>query len=173
MGTKRLDKDDIFHAAAEMADADERAAYIQQACGDDVSLRAEIEALLKHDSAEDSLLDRSALGIGATLDQPITEKPGTTIGRYKLREQIGEGGFGVVFMAEQQEPVTRMVALKVLRRNVFESREAVLAEARAAAKLNHPHVCTIYAVAEIDGLPVIAMEYLDGRPLSQIIEQGL
>jgi serine/threonine protein kinase len=66
-----------------------------------------------------------------------------------------------------------MVALKVLNRNVFESREAVLAEARAAAKLNHPHVCTIYAVDEIDGLPVIAMEYLDGRPLSLVIEEGL
>jgi serine/threonine protein kinase len=63
--------------------------------------------------------------------------------------------------------------LKVLKRNVLESRDAVLAEARAAAKLNHPHVCTIYAVDEIDGLPVIVMEYLDGRPLSQLADEGL
>jgi serine/threonine protein kinase len=67
----------------------------------------------------------------------------------------------------------RMVALKVLKRNVFESRDAVLNEARAAAKLNHPHVCTIYAVDEIDGLPVIVMEHLDGHPLTQDMEDGL
>jgi alkyl hydroperoxide reductase subunit AhpC/predicted Ser/Thr protein kinase len=107
-----------------------------------------------------------------TIDPERALQPGRILGHYRIREKLGGGTFGTVFAASDLR-LQRMVALKVLKRNVFESREAVLAEARAAAKLNHPHVCTVYAVDEIDGLPVIAMEYLDGRPLSRVIEEGL
>ena len=107
-----------------------------------------------------------------TIDPEAALQPGRILGHYRIRERLGGGTFGTVFAAWDLR-LERMVALKVLKRNVLESREAVLNEARVVAKLNHPHVCTIYAVEEQDGLPVIAMEYLDGRPLSQTTLEGL
>ncbi len=107
-----------------------------------------------------------------TLDPEKALQPGRVLGRYRIRERLGSGTFGSVFAAWDLR-LSRMVALKILKRNVFESREIVLAEARAAAALASPNVCTIYAVDEEDGLPLIAMEYLDGPALSTVIEQGL
>lgn len=107
-----------------------------------------------------------------TLDPETALQPGRVLGRYRIREQLGSGTFGSVFAAWDLR-LARMVALKILKRNIFESREIVLAEARAAAALACPNVCTIYSVDEEDGLPLIAMEYLDGLPLSTIIERGL
>jgi alkyl hydroperoxide reductase subunit AhpC/predicted Ser/Thr protein kinase len=107
-----------------------------------------------------------------TIDAERALQPGRVLGHYRIRQKLGGGTFGTVFAAWDLR-LERVVALKVLKRNVFESRHAVLAEARAAAKVNHSHVCTIYAVEEEDGLPLIAMEYLDGRTLSQIIAEGL
>jgi serine/threonine protein kinase len=104
-----------------------------------------------------------------TIDPEKALQPGRILGHYRIRKVIGSGTFGSVFAAWDLR-LARMVALKVLKRNVFESRDVVLAEARAAAGLNCPNVCTIYAVDEEDGLPVIAMEYLDGEPLSQRIQ---
>lgn len=107
-----------------------------------------------------------------TIDPERALQPGRVLGHYRIRRRLGGGAFGTVFAAWDLR-LERMVALKVLKRSVFEARDAVLAEARAAARLNHPHLCTIYAVEEEDGLPVIAMEYLDGRTLSQAIAAGL
>ncbi len=92
MSAEQSDVEQIFNTAAEIEDAGERAAYLDDACGSNQRLRTEIDALLEHDRAADSLLDKSAPGLGATIDQPITEKPGTVIGPYKLLQQIGEGG---------------------------------------------------------------------------------
>ncbi len=107
-----------------------------------------------------------------TIDPEQVLQPGRVLGHYRIRRQLGGGSFGTVFAAWDLR-LERMVALKVLKRNVLESRKAVLGEARAAARLNHPHVCTVYAVEEEDGLPVIAMEYLDGKPLSDVLADGL
>lgn len=107
-----------------------------------------------------------------TIDAERALKPGIILGHYRIRKQLGAGTFGTVFAAWDLR-LERTVALKVLKRRVFESREAVLAEARAAARLNDPHVCTLYAVEEEDGLPLIVMEYLDGQSLSQMIADGL
>ena len=107
-----------------------------------------------------------------TIDPEQALLPGRILGHYRIREKLGGGTFGTVFAAWDLW-LQRMVALKVLKRKAIESREAVLAEARAAARLNHPNVCTIYAVEEEDGLPVISMEYLDGQPLSDAIQEGL
>jgi len=107
-----------------------------------------------------------------TIDPERALQPGRILGHYRIRQKLGNGTFGTVFAAWDLQ-LERMVALKVLKRNVHESRDAVLAEARAAAKVNHPYVCTVYAVEEEDGLPLIAMEYLDGRTLSQAIAEGL
>ncbi len=107
-----------------------------------------------------------------TIDPEKVLQPGRILGHYRIRRKIGGGASGTVFAAWDLR-LHRMVALKVLNRNVFESREAVLTESRTAAKLNHPNICTVYAVEEEDGLPVIAMEFLDGRALSELIRQGL
>ena len=97
MGTKHSDKEQIFSIAAEMKDAAQRAAYLDDACGDDRELRAEIDELLQHDLKANSLLDFPVLGLGAiaagaTSDQPALEVPGMQIGPYKLLQVIGEGG---------------------------------------------------------------------------------
>ena len=101
---------EMFEAALELPPQD-REAYLDGVCGTDANLRQRLKALLtKHDRAG-SFLEQPAVAALATVDEPITERPGTVIGPYKLLEQIGEGGFGVVFMAEQQEPIRRKVAL--------------------------------------------------------------
>jgi len=93
-----------------------RKAYLEAACGDDTKLLARIEALLKAREVKDSFLELPGLDSDITLDEsPLVERPGTVIGRYKLLEQIGEGGFGVVYMAEQTEPINRRVALKIIK----------------------------------------------------------
>jgi alkyl hydroperoxide reductase subunit AhpC/predicted Ser/Thr protein kinase len=107
-----------------------------------------------------------------TIDAERALQPGRILGHYRIRQKLGGGTFGNVFAAWDLR-LERTVALKVLKCNVFESREAALAEARAAAKVNHPCVCTVYAVEEEDGLPLIAMEFLDGRTLAQMIAKGL
>jgi eukaryotic-like serine/threonine-protein kinase len=106
----------IFTEALEKADPNERAAFLDQVCAGDRALRERIERLLQRHEQAGSFLNRAAAGgPEATADTPLSERPGSLIGPYKLLEQIGEGGFGVVFMAEQQHPVRRKVALKVLK----------------------------------------------------------
>jgi alkyl hydroperoxide reductase subunit AhpC/predicted Ser/Thr protein kinase len=106
------------------------------------------------------------------IDPEKAIQPGRVLGHYRIQRLLGEGTFGNVFAAWDLR-LERNVALKLLKRNAAESREAALREARAAAALSHPNVCGIYAVEEEDGLPVIAMEYVDGRPLSDLIAARL
>jgi serine/threonine protein kinase len=107
-----------------------------------------------------------------TLDPEAALQPGRVLGHYRIRRPLGTGSFGNVFDAWDLR-LERPVALKVLKRYGSESRDVLLNEARAAARLNHPHVCTVYAVEEEDGLPVIVMELLEGRSLSALIAAGL
>lgn len=107
-----------------------------------------------------------------TIDPERALQPGRILGHYRIQTLIGGGAFGSVFVAWDLR-LERKVALKVLRRTVFEARSAALAEARAAARVNHPNVCTVYAVEEEDGLPLIVMEYLAGHTLAQLIGSGL
>src|SRR5262249_53876610 len=103
---------EIFNAAVKLAH-DERAAFLDRACGANRELRAEVESLLQaHDARAVFLRDRVDRPPGY---EPLAERPGSVIGPFKLLEQIGEGGFGVVFLAEQTQPVRRKVALKVLK----------------------------------------------------------
>src|SRR5262245_29722282 len=106
----------IFIAALEKDDPAERAAFLDQACADNPPLRQRIERLLKAHEPADSFLEHRPPGLGVTVDEPpIAERAGTVIGPYKLLQQIGEGGMGVVYMAEQEQPVRRKVALKIIK----------------------------------------------------------
>src|SRR5262245_30897257 len=102
----------IFGQVRALASAEERARYLQQACAGDPALRAEIESLLQADQDAGSFLRERSLGPSATIDERLAEPPATVIGSYKLMEQIGEGGMGLVYVADQQHPVRRQVALK-------------------------------------------------------------
>src|SRR5262245_59083587 len=108
----------IFGQALECASPEEHAAYLQRACQGDPALRARVEGLLQAHGDAGNFLRGSPRteGPDAAGDFPsVQARPGMTVGPYKLLEQIGEGGFAVVFMAEQQHPVRRRVAVKVLK----------------------------------------------------------
>src|SRR5262249_48307418 len=101
----------IFNSARRIASPNERSAYLEQACGQDRDLRARIESLLHVHDEDPGFLQSPAEEIADV----IGEGPGTVIGPYRLIEQIGEGGFGLVYMAGQEHPVRRTVALKVVK----------------------------------------------------------
>src|SRR5262245_6385461 len=108
----------VFSEALERQSVAERAAYLDRACGDDADLRARVEDLLRAHERAPNLLEGSPpqRDPGATVDEPpVSERPGTVIGPYKLLQQIGEGGMGTVWMAQQTEPVKRLVAVKLIK----------------------------------------------------------
>src|SRR5262249_24208640 len=109
-----MNEESIFAEALGKTDQ-ERAAFLDEQCKEDVGLRKQVEALLLAHDYPDPFLEAPGRVRGVPVDAPLTEGPGTVIGAYKLIEQIGEGGFGVVFMAEQTQPVRRKVALKMLK----------------------------------------------------------
>jgi serine/threonine protein kinase len=136
----------IFFAALEKPCSQERAAFLQDACGNNVDLLKHIERMLADHPQAADFLNGLAPAVAATVDEPpITEGPGTVIGPYKLMEQIGEGGMGLVFVAEQQHPVRRKVALKIIKPGM-DSRDVIArfeAERQALALMDHPHIAKV------------------------------
>src|ERR671932_22344 len=117
-----------------------------------------------------------ALELVATIDEPsVTERPGAVIGPYKLLEQIGEGGFGVVFLAEQTKPVRRRVALKVLKPGM-DSKQVVArfeAERQALALMDHPNIARVHdAGMTPSGRPYFVMELVRGLPITDYCDQN-
>src|SRR5262249_57606228 len=102
-------EEELFHRALEKPTLAEQLAFLDQVCADQPELRERVERLLRSHRHEDSFLEP-----GITTDQPVAERPGTVIGPYKLLEQVGEGGMGTVWMAEQTEPIQRRVALNAI-----------------------------------------------------------
>jgi serine/threonine protein kinase/tetratricopeptide (TPR) repeat protein len=149
--------------------------FLDQACGEDHDLRKRIEVLLRAHDQANSMLDVAAVSPAATTDEPITEGPGTVIGPYKLLEQIGEGGFGVVFMAEQTGPVRRKVALKVLKPGM-DTRQVVArfeAERQALAIMDHPNIAKVFdGGATPSGRPYFVMELVKGVPITDFCDQN-
>ena len=155
----------IFKAAVKLP-PERRAAYLDQACGSDAELRAEIESLLHaHDATGGFLEDLPAVPDPTEDYQPIAERPGTVIGPYKLMEQIGEGGFGLVFVAEQQRPIRRKVALKIIKPGM-DSRDIVArfeAERQALALMDHPNIARVFDAGTTEsGRPYFVMELVKG-----------
>src|ERR1700739_3147385 len=160
----------IFGRALAIESPQGRAAYLDGACGTDSGLRAAIEGLLEYHGKASAFMSRP-LAPGATEDhQPISERPGTVIGPYKLMEQIGEGGMGVVYVAEQSHPVRRKVALKVIKPGM-DTRQVVArfeAERQALAMMDHPNIAKIFdgGVTE-SGRPYFVMELVRGLPITE------
>jgi len=136
----------LFAAALEKPTRAERAAYLEGACGGDFALRARLEALLAAHQASGGVLDVPPSALPTTTAyRPLTEGPGSVIGPYKLLQQIGEGGMGVVYMAEQQEPVRRKVALKIIKPGL-DSHQVIArfeAERQALALMDHQNIARV------------------------------
>jgi serine/threonine protein kinase/Tfp pilus assembly protein PilF len=164
----------IFLAAIEHA-PERWPAFLEQACAGDVPLRAEVERLLRACSELGSFHEAQGSRLVATAQEPVTERPGTVIGPYKLMEQIGEGGMGLVFVAAQQEPVRRKVALKVIKPGM-DSRQVIArfeAERQALALMDHPHIAQVHDGGTTPaGRPYFVMELVKGVPITDYCDQN-
>jgi serine/threonine protein kinase/tetratricopeptide (TPR) repeat protein len=164
----------IFFAALEKSTPEERAAYLDGATAGNSDLRRRVEKMLVAQAQAGSFLERPAHTSVVSVDEPITERPGSIIGPYKLLEQIGEGGFGVVFMAEQQQPVRRKVALKVLKPGM-DTRQVVArfeAERQALALMDNPNIAHVFdGGATSTGRPYFVMELVRGIPITEFCDQ--
>ena len=142
----------------------ERASFLEKACGSDETLRREVEALLVHDDVEST---RTSSMVQGGLDPERRE--GSMIGSFKVLSTLGEGGMGVVYLAEQTEPVRRQVALKVIKAGM-DTKQVVArfeAERQALAIMSHPGIAQVYeAGTTVDGRPYFVMEYVKGQPVT-------
>ena len=168
---------EIFITALEFAAGAERAGFLDDACEGDPELRRRVEALLATHNAAGGFLEEpnSSEPEGARLLEPrVGELPGARIDRYKLLEQIGEGGFGVVYMAEQQEPVRRRVALKIIKLGM-DTRAVVArfeAERQALAMMDHPNIARVLdGGATETGRPFFVMELVRGVPITKLCDE--
>jgi serine/threonine-protein kinase len=166
--------DTVFAQAIEIASPEERALFLAKACANDPDLHREVEQLVRDHFRAGAFLERPAAHIVATADGPPAEGPGTVIGPYKLLEQIGEGGMGLVFMADQLQPVKRRVALKVLKPGM-DTRQVVArfeAERQALALMDHPHIARVFdGGATAGGRPYFVMELVRGVPVTDFCDQ--
>ena len=169
----------IFAEALQRESPGARAAYLESACGADTALRRGVEALLwAAESAGDFLEIPPSLLSGDAVPTPLgsepSERPGDRIGRYKLLEKIGEGGCGVVYMAEQEEPMRRRVALKVIKfgmdtRSVIGRFEA---ERQALALMDHPNIAKVFdGGATPTGRPYFVMELVRGMRITEFCDE--
>jgi serine/threonine protein kinase len=167
---------EIFQNAIEIGDPAKREQYIENACKQDPELRAEVEALLTaHEKAGD-YLEAPVLDPNVTLgDTHLTEAPGTVIGRYKLLEKIGEDGMAVVYMAEQQEPIRRKVALKVIKLGM-DTKSVIArfeAERQALAMMDHPNIARVIDAGTTEtGRPYFVMELVKGISITEYCDRN-
>jgi serine/threonine protein kinase len=163
------DAKDIFGEALAFTDPAERAAYLERACAGNAALRQEVDSLLQAHEQAGSFLHSSLLL------PPEFEQPGARIGRYTVLEKLGEGGCGVVYLAEQAEPVQRKVALKIIKPGM-DSREIIArfqAESEALALLDHPNIARPLDGGTTEGgRPFFVMELVRGLPITDYCDQG-
>src|SRR3989441_6387567 len=169
----------LFTLAVEKPAA-ERAAFLDRECSGDVELRQRVESLLQAHERSGEFLNRppaeqpAKTFVITTSMIAVTEKAGDRIGRYKVLQQIGEGGCGVVYMAEQEEPVRRRVALKVIKLGM-DTKSVIArfeAERQALALMDHPNIAKVLdAGATETGRPYFVMELVRGVPITQYCDE--
>lgn len=169
----------IFLDAVEIGTAAERAQFLERACAGHPELRAQVEALLRAQDVSGDLLDAPSVAISESSpvsDEalPASEFVGTVIGPYRLLEQIGEGGMGTVFLAEQTIPVKRQVAVKIIKPGM-DSRQVISrfrAEQQALALMDHPHIARVLDAGTTEsGRPYFVMELVRGVPITAYCDQ--
>jgi serine/threonine protein kinase/tetratricopeptide (TPR) repeat protein len=175
MTNQPIDEKEVFNRARRVAAPEGRMAYLQEVCGHDSAAMHRILELLRVHEQPGGILESSPSAGKGTIDEPRAERPGTVIGPYKLLEQIGEGGFGIVFMAEQTQPVRRKVALKVLKPGM-DTRQVIArfeAERQALAIMDHPNIAKVYdgGVTQ-SGRPYFVMDLVKGVPITEYCDQN-
>jgi eukaryotic-like serine/threonine-protein kinase len=172
--------EEIFLAAIEKPSVD-RGVYLDLACGTDAKLRTEVEALIRSHEEAGSLLEQPLFQPGVTVVQlPADEHIGAVVGPYTLIEQIGEGGMGTVFMAQQGEPVKRLVALKLIKPGM-DSKQVLArfeAERQALALMDHPNIAKVFDAGSTGqpsgvgaGRPFFVMELIKGVPITKYCDE--
>jgi serine/threonine protein kinase len=175
MDSNRWDRiQSVFHGAADLPKPQQRA-FLESACADDLSLIADVQALLDEDAKDSSLLDRNVADVASeVLDAPASQRfPFKEFGPYRIVRLLGEGGMGVVFLAERRD-LHSEVAIKVLR-DAWVSparRERFSSEQQTLAQLNHPSIARLYDADTLpDGTPLFVMEYVEGRSLVEYCQK--
>src|SRR5687768_1643436 len=176
MNNLSKDEETIFDAALRLTDPARRRAFLAAACADNPTLLQRIEELLAAQSQADKFFT-APLPAGEPADtivNPVQEKSGDRIGSYKLLQQIGEGGCGVVYMAEQEEPVRRRVALKIIRLGM-DTKSVIArfeAERQALAMMDHPNIARVFdAGTTSTGRPFFVMELVRGQRITDYCDQ--
>src|SRR5437660_11293862 len=163
----------IFNEALRLP-LEERQAFLTSACAEDRELLTEVSSLLDQADENDNFLSAPMFELGAELlSRQSDSLIGTTLGSYMLVEMIGRGGMGEVYVA-RDDRLRRKVALKLLPQLTLQNRDGVRRfkhEARAASAISHPNVAHIYEIGEAEGRLFIAMEFVDGTTLRELIGQ--
>lgn len=174
MYSDREEEISIFNKALEIESTEARSRYLDQACAGYPERRARIDALLAAYGSSPGFLETNHPLPAHILPRTASEKSGMMIGRYKLLEKIGEGGFGTVYMAEQREPVKRRVALKIIKLGM-DTKQVVArfeAERQALALMDHPHIAKVLDGGATEaGRPFFVMELVRGTPVTQFCDE--
>ena len=163
----------IFNEAAERESEEDRNKYLDEACQGAPQVRSRVETLLRAHSDPRNLL--GGVFSDTTIDLRTEVQLGTQIGRYKLLQEIGEGGFGIVYMAEQREPVRRKVALKIIKPGM-DTRHVIArfeAERQALAMMDHPNIAHVFDGGTTEaGRPYFVMELVHGMPITEYCDEA-
>jgi len=174
MSNKQVDIESILVEALRRNNAEDRKAYLETNCGSDTELRGEIDSLLRAYENDKSLL-KAPSDMLADPVAPVTEIPGTVIDRYKLLEKIGEGGMAVVYMAEQEQPIRRKVALKIIKLGM-DTKQVIArfeAERQALALMDHPNIAKVLDAGATDtGRPYFVMELVTGVSITEYCDKN-
>jgi serine/threonine protein kinase/Flp pilus assembly protein TadD len=165
--------EDLFHDALQLT-APDRDVFLARMCASDESLRREVETLILAFESEQGFMEQPAFSSGLKIlsDRVGGELEGSTIGQYRIEMLLGQGGMGEVYLAEDCE-LNRKVALKFLKTTLTDdelAKRQLRKEARASARLEHPNICTVYGLQEIDGYNFIVMQYVEGQTLSALMQ---